>query len=770
MVIVVVALAATALLYLFFRISRMGVAMRGVVDNPHLLDVSGTSPVVVRRYAWIIGSTFAALSGVLLAPLISLDSTTLTFLVITAFGAAAIGGFTSIPLTYLGGLAIGIGQALSQRYFTGGTDLTAGLADTLPFLILFVVLLVTPRAKLVRRQSAHGQHVAVWTGPWTVRLASGLVLVAFLLTVPSFAGVHVSDWTRFLAYIVVFLSLGLLAKTSGQVSLAQVGFMAIGVCTYSHLVVTQGWTWSAALLAAGVIAVPIGAILAIPAIRLSGLFLALATFGFGLLLARMFYSQEYMFGSFGMGRPVPRPSIPGLDVGSDRGFYYFVLVIAVATAIGVIVINQSRLGRLLRALADSPTGLATSGASVNVSRVLVFCLSAFLAAVGGVLDAAVVGNVGGDSYQPLLSLQLFVLLMIAIGGAPWYAVIAAAGHVLIPSYFHGEQVTLWLTVLFGFFAVLVATTPEHAKVLPHAVTDFVDRISLVRRRRRAVETPRRVDSAEQKLAVVEAGELRAEGIKVRFGGLQAVDGVGLRVPTGRITGLIGPNGAGKSTTLNVCSGLQRMNEGVVTLDGHDLARAGSAARARRGLGRTFQQMELFDSMTVRANVALGREGGFAGPNVLSHLVASPAQREQTRAAAAEAMELCGIEDLADQVVGALPTGQRRLVELARCLASRSRIVLLDEPSSGLDPAETELFGDILLRVVRERGVGILLVEHDMSLVIRVCDHVYVLDFGKLLMDGTAAEVTSSSLVRHAYLGSDARSAAPRIGGTQEASV
>ncbi|MDQ3103613.1 MAG: ABC transporter ATP-binding protein [Actinomycetota bacterium] len=249
--------------------------------------------------------------------------------------------------------------------------------------------------------------------------------------------------------------------------------------------------------------------------------------------------------------------------------------------------------------------------------------------------------------------------------------------------------------------------------------------------------------------------LQVEGLRVEFGGLVAVDGVSLVAPEGRITGLIGPNGAGKTTTFNACSGMLRPTAGSVRLFDADVTALGVAPRARLGLGRTFQRMELFDSMTVLENVALGLEAGRVGASIGRHLFASRAARAELAEASREAIELCGIADIAERATGALSTGQRRLVELARVLAGRFHILLLDEPSSGLDADETRAFGDIIEAVVAERGVGILVVEHDMSLVMRVCSHLFVLDFGVPIFDGTPAEVRASEVVRAAYLGSEA---------------
>ena len=223
---------------------------------------------------------------------------------------------------------------------------------------------------------------------------------------------------------------------------------------------------------------------------------------------------------------------------------------------------------------------------------------------------------------------------------------------------------------------------------------------------------------------------------------------------GRITGLIGPNGAGKTTTFNACSGLLRPSTGQVLLKGEDISSRRPAARARLGLGRTFQRMQLFDSMTVAENISLGREAEMAGGNFLTQIVSRPGDDAVLEQSVRDAMRLCGISALAGARAGHLSSGQRRLVELARALAGSFDVLLLDEPSSGLDRVETEAFGRVLQRVVRERGTAILLVEHDMSLVMEICHYIYVLDFGQLVFEGTPADVSASDVVRAAYLGSD----------------
>jgi len=234
--------------------------------------------------------------------------------------------------------------------------------------------------------------------------------------------------------------------------------------------------------------------------------------------------------------------------------------------------------------------------------------------------------------------------------------------------------------------------------------------------------------------------LDLRGVSVRFGGVQALDGVSLQAPPGRVTGLIGPNGAGKTTLFDVASGLQRPTRGSVELGGRDVTRRGPRHRARLGLGRTFQRIELFGSLTVRENVQLAAEVRLGWRH-----------RTSQTAATAELLERTGLTDVADTPAGELPTGQARLLELARALATDPSVLLLDEPGSGLDDAETTSLGALLLELAAE-GTAVLLVEHDVELVMRVCEHLYVLDFGQVLCEGTPDLVAGDRRVQEAYLG------------------
>src|SRR5581483_8858210 len=408
------------------------------------------------------------------------------------------------------------------------------------------------------------------------------------------------------------------------------------------------------------------------------------------------------------------------------------------------------LGRLLRAMPEAPMALVTSGLSMAVTRMLVFCLSAFLAAIGGALIGVSQGVVSSDAYPPLLSLTYVVLIVIVVGSEPFNAVLAALAIVVIPAYITGTQTTNWLQLLFGVTAVLTAVRPPRAVALPASLRRWLDsRFGTPAHDRAAPPppgstVPRNPSSARSGLTV--------RGLSVRFGGLIAVQDMDLEVPAGRVTGLIGPNGAGKTTTFNACSGFVRAASGRMEIGGRDISRDSPAARARMGLGRSFQQPQLFESLTVVENIALGREAAVAGANPVRQVFGRGRERVTIAQSTAEALMVCELDEIAQRRASALSTGQRRRVEVARCLAGDPSILLLDEPSAGLDHAETAKLAALLRRVISERGIGILLVEHDMSLVRDVCEYVYVLDFGRPIFEGPTAEALASPIVQAAYLG------------------
>ncbi|HVA73498.1 MAG TPA: branched-chain amino acid ABC transporter permease/ATP-binding protein [Acidimicrobiales bacterium] len=769
---------SAAVLYWFFRSVRLGVVMRGVVDNPDLVSMSGDDPVLVRRWAWVIGTVFAAVAGLMLAPALPVDGVTLPTAIFATFGAAAIGYFTSLPWTFVGGLVVGIATAILDKYSARAVWI-GGFAPALPFVILFLVLIVTPRARLAtRRFSAQRRTRVSYHAPLRVRLVTGAVAVALLAMVPSMQAGKIAMWSNALITMILFLSLGLLVRRSGQISLCQFAFAAVGAAAFGHIA-SAHVPWLFALILATLVAVPVGALIAIPAIRVSGVFLALATLGFGILMEQALYTRSFLFGDTTLGTNDPRPhiSVFGLDLSSDKGFYYLLLLIVVLVVLVYSAIGSGRLGRLLEGMADSELALETNGASSSTLKVIVFCISAAIASLAGALTGMLYQYAVGTYFPSFGSLSLVALVVIITVGDPWFAVMGSIGYAVIPGYISGNTVTYVLTMLFGVGAITAAHGTTRAATMPMRIRAALDRLggrttpeALTPLTVEAPPGPRIAVQRAERPEAVRTGSAQPgsapEGLEVRdlsvhFGGVKAVNGVSLSAPMGRITGLVGPNGAGKTTIFNACSGLNRPTAGRIFLHGAEVTGEGPAARARRGLGRTFQRTELFNSLTVRQNIALGREAPMAGVNPLAMVFASRAGGRLVADATDDALTLTGTRWLADVQVGLLPIGQRRLVELARTLAGPFDVLLLDEPSSGLDGRETHQFGQVLQTVIAERGCGILLVEHDMTLVREVCDYVHVLDFGIQIFEGTPEEMHASGAVRAAYLGDTAAVGAGR---------
>lgn len=447
-------IAIAVALYVLFNRTRLGVQMRAVVDDPDLLDMTGPSPTLTRRYAWMIGSTLAAASGILFAAAQhQVDVNVLSLLVVQAFGAAAIARFTSLPLAFAGGIAVGLLQQIVSKFIAGHENLQ-GIDLNVPFLVLFIILVFRPRGlvevgRFVKTSTPRSFNLSRNSRLTVLVLSTGLALL-----VPQLVGTHLTAWTAAASQVVLFLSLSLLVRTSGQISLCHIAFAAIGAVSFARLL-DHGVPWLLALALAGIVVVPFAAFIAIPAIRLSGLFLGLATLGFGIFIAQYAYPKNYMFGGVTQVT-IARPQLWGLD-GSTR-FYYLLVAIAAATIAGVSAVERSRLGRLLRGMADSPTGLVSLGASINVTRIIVFCLSGFLAGISGATFGAIFGTVNTGTFNYLQSLLALAVLAVAGNRTVLSSIIAAILLYVVPDYINDPRLTALLNMSFGLVAVFAAAT------------------------------------------------------------------------------------------------------------------------------------------------------------------------------------------------------------------------------------------------------------------------------------------------------------------------
>ena len=479
----------------------------------------------MRRWAWVAGCFLVSLSGILLAPSVDLDPVVLTLLIVQAFGAAAIGGFSSLPLTWFGGLAIGVAASVATKY-VGSSTILAGLPPSIPFLVLFVVILFRRRERAYQafNMAVDSPSAERWRMPIRIQGVGGVAVLVVLLLVPTFDTLHLLAWTTGLITVVLLLSLGLLVRLSGQVSLCQISFAAIGVVAFSHID-RAGVPWVLALVLAGLVVVPLGALLAIPAIRLSGLYLALATFGFGLLLQDMFYQSNLMFGPSNVGIPVPRPSFAS----GNEAFYYVVLAVTVVIAGVAVAVSFTRLGRLLHGMAESESAVAVCGTNVTLVKIVVFCLSAFIAAIAGALSGMSLGTVTGSNFDPTLSLTYIALIVISVGGAPWYALPTGIGVALAPVFITSSSVNYYLELFFGVSAISVACGLNSS--MPESWRAWFSRVGGARSigkraTRRTTLTPAYTPD-------VRPHTLEVKDLTVRFGGLIS----------GRRTLLLQPNGS-----------------------------------------------------------------------------------------------------------------------------------------------------------------------------------------------------------------------------------
>jgi branched-subunit amino acid ABC-type transport system permease component len=514
-----VGIASLVGLYLLLHRTRLGIAMRGVVASPDLLGLAGTSPAGVRIASWAIGSSFAAVTGILITPsILGMDAFLLSALVVQAFGAVAIGRFTSLPWTYVGGLFIGALAAISAKYLTK-PPLT-GLPNVIPFLVLIVVMLVTPKRKLPPGTGRFAGAAA--RTPWAVgrpvRLAALAGAAALLLAIPELVDTRISVYTSGLALVILFLSLSLLTRVSGQISLAHAAFAGVGAAMFSKLAApvhgtgqfgglgedTQGGVpWLVALIGAGLITAAVGALLALPAMRLSGVYLALATFGFSQLMDNVVFQSWLMFGgSQGTlaGLRAPRPHFASLNPEDPTTWYYIVLGVVAVCCLALVMVRRSRLGRFLRAIADSPTALTTLGLGVNVTRVLVFSVSAFFAGIAGALFAMQIGRVNYISFPAVNSLLYLAILTVtgAVSGYVTSAFLAAFFLAVMPSYL--TSVTFEVqSMLFGGVAVLAALIsdrPGAGSAVSARMRDWVARTASGAEEQRGSRSPVRARQSE----------------------------------------------------------------------------------------------------------------------------------------------------------------------------------------------------------------------------------------------------------------------------------
>jgi ABC-type branched-subunit amino acid transport system ATPase component/ABC-type branched-subunit amino acid transport system permease subunit len=535
---------------------------------------------------------------------------------------------------------------------------------------------------------------------------------------------------------IVGIGLNVLLGMSGQISLGHAAFYAIGAYVVGILTTKLDWAVWAALPFAGMIAGLAGVLLAIPALRVRGPYLAMVTIAFGFVLEQGSAEWETLTGGWNGLLGIPMPSVDGFTF-SEREMVFTILALTLLSLLLYARLGASPWGKAMRAVRDAEVASQSIGIDPTVMRATAFGISAIAAGIAGGMFASITAFISPESF-PFLQSILF-LLVVMIGGADQLIgpLIGALVVVLLPEVlsFLAEYRLLFV----GLLLLLVL------RLAPAGLVGLAT--DLINRRKVDVKASERRDVLDYLSTGGEPLGISINDLSVRFGGVHAVRNLSFDAPAGEITSIIGPNGAGKSTVLNLICGFYRPDQGSVMLGKRDITRLPSHAIARAGIARTYQASQLFANMTVLDNVLVAMGRGHLSPATLF----SPERDQDRRELAESILAFAGYAGSLDQLAGALPHVDKRLVEIARALATKPRVLALDEPAAGLDPVDTARIGELLRRVAR-CGIAVILIEHDMSLVMGTSDRVIVLDAGSKIAEGPPAEVAADSRVLKAYLG------------------
>jgi branched-chain amino acid transport system ATP-binding protein len=537
---------------------------------------------------------------------------------------------------------------------------------------------------------------------------------------------------------IVGVGLNVMLGMTGQISLGHAAFYAIGAYVVGILTTKLDWTFWTTLPLAGIIAGIAGVLLAIPALRVRGPYLAMVTIAFGFVVEQGTAEWDGLTGGWNGLLGIPMPSLFGLNF-SEREMAFLVLGFTILSLYLHARLSDSPWGKAMRAVRDSEIASQSIGLDPTLIRATAFAISAIAAGFAGGMFASMTNFISPESF-PFFQSILF-LLVVMIGGADRLLgpLVGALVVVLLPEIlsflaqyrllFVGLLLLLVLRLAPGGFVGLATELIKERKLGPPAV------------QRRDV------------MAYLGAGStgrgLSASDLCVNFGGVRAVNNLSFDAPPGEITSIIGPNGAGKSTVLNLMCGFYRPDNGIVRLGERDITRMASHSIAQQGIALTYQTTQLFTNMTVLDNVLIALRRGRLGAGTIF----SRGRDLDHQELAESLLAFVGYRGPLGQLAGALPHVDKRLVELARALATHPSVLTLDEPAAGLDPGDTARIGD-LLRKVAGTGITVILVEHDMNLVMTVSDRVIVLDAGAKIAEGPPAQVAADPRVLKAYLGDE----------------